>query len=116
MRRAVGKGRKAGGKAGLIRAEALGEELAERLTPRALPPICYEHYGPDGEIEEVWGDRHPGTGRAISFYVVTCTDYAPPKEDWRERGVVPPKGWHRRGEESKSRTVEEAETAERPRG
>jgi len=73
-----------------------------RLVAQALregaPQQYYltEQYGPDGEIEEVWEGFpiFPGeTGPRV--LIVTGTESAKPRTDWRERGVVPPKGFHR---------------------
>ena len=70
----------------------LESELAGRLQqPR--PTFSIEHYGPDGEIEEVWvGDKSDPDG--MDVLEVVYPGGAMPNSDWRERGVVPPKGIH----------------------
>lgn len=72
-------------------------ELAEALREAAPPQrFMMERYGPDGEILEAW-EGHPitpGEGE-VHALVITGTDYAEPRTDWRERGIVPPKGFHR---------------------
>ena len=73
---------------GLV-AKALGEMVPHRF-------FMIEHYGPDGEIEEAWEGHpiEPGEGK-VHALVITGTGFAEPRTDWRERGIVPPRGSHR---------------------
>lgn len=83
---------------------ALSASLAERLR-QAVPPrhFMIEQYGPDGEIVEAQEGHPIGPGHeSVRTLVITGTDYAEPRTDWRERGVIPPKGFHR----SRWRTAE----------
>ena len=64
---------------------------------RALPRyFMMEKYGPDGEIVEAWESHEldPDWEGATSI-VITCYSFAEPRTDWRERGVIPPQGFHR---------------------
>ena len=77
-------------------ASALLSQLAEALRQRSGPRyLMTEQYGPDGEILEAW-EGHPlkpdHTG--VSAIIITGVGYAAPREDWRERGIVPPRGYH----------------------
>ena len=71
----------------------LAQALRER-TPKRY--FMMERYGPDGEILEAWEsfpieDDHQG----VTAAAITGVGYAEPRTDWRERGVVPPHGFHR---------------------
>ncbi len=58
-----------------------------------------EEYGPDGEIEEVWEGPEAGPEwGSWTTLTITGHGHAEPKRDWRERGVTPPRGFHRYGE------------------
>jgi hypothetical protein len=55
-----------------------------------------EHYGPDGEILEA-SEGHlisPGD-EGVYTLVITGHGFAEPRTDWRERGIVPTRGFHR---------------------
>jgi hypothetical protein len=56
-----------------------------------------EYCGPDGEIEEA-SEGHPIDDDlpegAVEAVIITGHGYAEPRRDWRERGIVPPRGFH----------------------
>jgi len=70
-------------------AQALRELASQRY-------FMTEHYGADGEIVEAWEGRpiEPGWD-GVHAVIVTGTEYASPRTDWRERGIIPPRGFHR---------------------
>ena len=70
-------------------AQALRELASQRY-------FMTEHYGPDGEIVEAW-ECHPiePGQEGVQAVIVTGTGYAKPRTDWRERGMIPPQGFHR---------------------
>ena len=71
----------------------LVEALQEVAPPRYF---MLEYYGPDGEIVEAWEGHPIGQDHAgVEAVIITGTDSAEPRTDWRERGVVPPRGLHR---------------------
>jgi len=72
-------------------------QLAQALRERA--PQRYfmiEKYGPDGEILEA-SEGHPlgPDHEGVHAVIITGVGYAEPRTDWRERGVIPPRGFHR---------------------
>jgi len=68
------------------------EALRERARPRYL---MMEEYGPDGEIVKAWEGSPIVPGHeGVTTIIITGVGYAEPREDWRERGVVPPRGFH----------------------
>jgi hypothetical protein len=71
----------------------LAQALRERVNQRYF---MIETYGPDGEILEAW-ESFPieADHEGVSAVVITGVGYAEPRRDWRERGVVPPHGFHR---------------------
>ena len=73
----------------LLVAQALRELASQRY-------FMTEHHGPDGEIVEAW-ESHPLElgGEGVRAVIVTGTGYAKPRTDWRERGIIPPRGLHR---------------------
>ncbi len=77
---------------------SLAEVVAEGLREREPHYFMMEQYGPDGEIVEVW-EGHPVDPEQEGAHTVSiCAHgYAEPRKDWRERGVVPPRGFHRHG-------------------
>ena len=77
---------------------ALAHLVAEALRAQAPPRyFLMETYGPDGEIEEAW-EGHPlkPDHQGVEVVIITGREYAEPRMDWRERGLVPPRGFHRR--------------------
>jgi hypothetical protein len=85
-----------GGKQRKSTGSSLAQQVAQGLRERVPQYLMTEEYGPDGEIVEAW-EGHPidlsGEGpRAVIF----CHEGAEPRRDWRERGVIPPRGYHRR--------------------
>jgi hypothetical protein len=71
----------------------LAEDVGQRLSEGRLYSTWCEEYGPDGEIVKATEWR-PVPWKTFAFYIVTGTGYAEPKTDWRQRGVIPPKGVH----------------------
>lgn len=78
---------------------SLAGEVGRRLRNRKPYRVGgLESYGRDGEIEDafegtlVHGEEGPGS--VISTVIVSCIRHAEPRTDWRERGVIPPKGWY----------------------
>ena len=71
----------------------LARRLREAIAQRYF---MMEQYGPDGEVIEVW-EGHPIEAEEGSAHtiLITGTDFAEPRTDWRERGLVPPRGYHR---------------------
>jgi len=68
------------------------EALRERVRPRYL---MMEEYGPDGEIVKAWEGSSIVPGHdEVKTIIITGVGYAEPRTDWRERGVVPPQGFH----------------------
>jgi len=76
------------------------EVLRERIEPRYL---MMETYGPDGEILEAW-ECWPLTAESLASNPVLSIEvlmpdaegrHAEPRTDWQERGVTPPRGFHR---------------------
>ena len=55
-----------------------------------------EDYGPDGEILEA-AEGHPlePDWDGVQALIVTGVWFAEPRTDWRKRGIVPPRGFHR---------------------
>jgi len=71
----------------------VAQALRERASQRYF---MTEHYGPDGETMEAWESHPIEPGQeGVRAVIVTGTDYAKPRTDWRERGIVPPEGHHR---------------------
>ena len=70
-------------------AQALRELASQRY-------FMTEHYGADGEIVEAWEGHEldPGWEGANSL-IITCYGFSEPRTDWRERGIIPPRGFHR---------------------
>ena len=78
-------------------AASLVSQIVEALRERAKPRyFMMEEYGPDGEIVKAWEGNPimPGHEEEPTL-IVTGVGYAEPRTDWRERGVVPPQGFHR---------------------
>jgi hypothetical protein len=77
----------------MLLSHLVAQALRERTPPRYF---MMEWYGPDGEIVEAW-ESHPldPDWDGAHTLVISGTDYAEPRTDWRERGVIPPKGFHR---------------------
>jgi len=78
-------------------AASLVSQIVEALRERAKPRyFTTEEYGPDGEIVTVheYCPLTPGE-QADHTLTITCHGFAAPRTDWRERGVVPPGGYHR---------------------
>jgi len=71
----------------------VSQALRERVPQRY---VMIEQYGPDGEIVEA-SEGHPiAPGeQEVHTLVITCYGFAEPRRDWRERGVIPPRGFHR---------------------
>ena len=86
---------------------SLARLVAEGLRRQvSLGFFMFEVYGPDGEIEEATECR-PLTeddfaSDAVQAVVLRRPDenghHHEPKSDWRKRGIVPPRGFHRRAE------------------
>jgi hypothetical protein len=73
----------------------VAQALRERMTPRYF---MMQHYGPDGEILEAWeGHLMEPDDHGVHAVIITGHGFAEPRTDWRERGIVPPRGFHRRG-------------------
>ena len=75
----------------------LAGSLAQALRKQAPPRyFTMEQYDAEGEIVEV-SEGHPlKPGEdGVRAVIITGTDYAKPRTDWRERGIVPPEGHHR---------------------
>ncbi len=69
-----------------------------RARREQAPPYYFmmEQYGPDGEIEEAWeGHPFPSDGEGVQMVVITGHGFAKPRTDWRKRGIIPPKGYHK---------------------
>ena len=78
----------------LTLAEHVAARLRAHLTRRRF---MTEQYDAEGEIEEVWEGRLLAAGyRGPQFVWVSHSGGPAPRTDWRERGVVPPGGYHRR--------------------
>jgi hypothetical protein len=94
------RGRIAPNRRGRRHPQALGllESVAQGLRETAPPSFhMLEEYGPDGEIEEAWeGDRITAGTEGVEAIIITGHGYVEPRTDWQERGVVPPRGFHRR--------------------
>ena len=71
----------------------LAQALRERVNQRYF---MIEKYGSDGEILEA-SEGHPiAPGEeGVHTLVITGHGFAEPRTDWRERGVIPPRGFHR---------------------
>ncbi len=83
---------------GRVESSPLGpvaQALHTRMTQRYF---MTEHYGPDGEILEAW-EGHPIEDDlpegAVAAVIVSGHGYAAPRMDWRKRGILPPRGFHR---------------------
>ncbi len=74
-------------------ARLIAQELREAAPQRYF---MTEYYGPDGEIVEAWEGHpiQPGE-EEIAMLILTGTEYARPRTNWRKRGVVPSRGFHR---------------------
>ena len=73
----------------------VSQALRERMTRRHF---MLEHYGPDGEILEASeGHLIAPDHEGVHAVVITGVGFAEPRTDWRERGIIPPRGFHRRG-------------------
>ena len=75
----------------------LAGSLAQALRKQTPPHyFTMEQYDAEGEIVEVWEGHplEPGED-GVRAVIITGTDYAKPRTDWRERGIVPPEGYHR---------------------
>lgn len=71
----------------------VSQALRERVPQRYL---MMEKYGPDGEILEASegypiGPDHEG----VQAVIITGYGFVEPRRDWRERGIVPPRGFRR---------------------
>jgi len=77
-------------------AASLVSQIMEAMRERAGPRyFMTEQYGPDGEIMEVWEGHPLEPGHdGVSILSITGVGFAEPRRDWRERGVVPPRGYH----------------------
>ena len=77
-------------------AASLTSQIVEALRERAKPRyFIVEEYGPDGEIVKAWEGNPLVPGQeGVNTMIVTGVGYAEPRTDWRERGVVPPRGFH----------------------
>jgi len=75
---------------------SLAQALRQRVNQRYF---MIEKYGPDGEILEA-SEGHPlgPDHEGVHAVIITGVGYAEPRRDWRERGVIPPRGFHRRAE------------------
>ena len=76
------------------------QAVQQRMNPRYL---MLETYGPDGEILEA-SECWPLTPEDLASNPVLSVEvlmpdeqghHAEPKRDWQERGVIPPRGFHR---------------------
>lgn len=83
---------------------SLARLAAEGLRRQvSLGFFMFEVYGPDGEIEEAtecWPlTEDDFASDAVQVVVIRRPDengrYPEPRSDWRERGIVPPRGVHR---------------------
>ncbi len=75
---------------------SLADQVAEGLRDREPHYFMMEQYGPDGEIMEAWeGPPDGARARGATTVLISGTGYAEPRMDWRERGLVPPRGYHR---------------------
>ena len=74
-------------------AERVAHALRDRVPERYF---MIEKYGPDGEILEA-SEGHPiAPGEpGVHTLIITYYGFAEPRTDWRERGVVPSRGFHR---------------------
>jgi len=73
----------------------VAQALRERVPQRYF---MIEKCGPDGEILEA-SEHHPLVPgeEGVHTLVITGHGYAEPRTDWRERGLIPPRGFHRGG-------------------
>ena len=77
----------------------LAAEVGRRLGQQKWRRGCgWEWYGLNGEIEECRegplgpaGDEKDGR---VDFIAICHTGSPRPRCDWRERGVIPPRGWY----------------------
>jgi hypothetical protein len=80
---------------GLSLINRVAEGLRKRKPQRYF---MMETYGPDGEIEEA-SECHPIDDElpdgAVAAVIISGVGYAKPRTDWRKRGIVPPRGYHR---------------------
>ncbi len=87
-----------GGRRG-AKAPTVARLAEQKLIESRVHPLWCEEYGPDGEIVRV-AEWAPMPRPKPMILRISCTDYAPKKTDWRERGVVPPGGIHPWDEEA----------------
>ncbi len=74
---------------------SFAQAVAQGLRQRERHHFRMEEYGSDGEILEVW-ERDPMDSREEGLLpVVFCPEGVEPRRDWRARGIVPPRGYHR---------------------
>jgi hypothetical protein len=71
----------------------VSQALRERAPQRYF---MIEQYGPDGEILQA-SEGHPiAPGEeGVHTLVITGHGFAELRRDWRERGIIPPRGFHR---------------------
>jgi len=71
----------------------VAQALRERAPQRYL---MMEKYGPDGEILEA-SEGHPiePDHEGVQAVIITGVGSAEPRTDWRERGIIPPRGFRR---------------------
>jgi hypothetical protein len=86
----------------------LGKKVEHKLNEGRLYTTWCEEYGPDGEIVKATEWR-PVPWQTFAFYIVTGTGYAEPKTDWRERGVIPPRGVHPWKDEAEAASARDAD-------
>ena len=73
---------------GLV-AQALRQRTAQRY-------FLMERYGPDGEILEAWESHPIGPGEeGVKAVIISGHGFMEPRRDWRERGIIPPREFHR---------------------
>ena len=83
-----------GGKPTMKADSSLAHLVAQGLRERVPHYFMREEYDRDGKIVEAW-EGHPGGPRDGGLLpVVFCHEAAEPRRDWRERGIVPPRGFH----------------------
>ena len=71
----------------------VSQALRERAPRRYF---MIEQYGPDGEIVEA-SEGHPITldQEGVHAVIITGVGFAEPRTDWHQRGIIPPRGFHR---------------------
>jgi hypothetical protein len=70
----------------------VAQALRERAPQRYF---MIEQYGRDGEILEA-SEGHPiaPDHEGVHAVIITGVGFAEPRRDWRERGMLPPRGFH----------------------